>query len=59
MKGESKEKKIRKVRVWRREKSRRRKQRERERLCRRGLDVSEEASAADVAITVHCFVEGR
>lgn len=59
MKGESKEKKIRKVRVWRREKSRRRKQRERKRLCRRGLDVSEEASAVAVAITVHCFVEGR
>lgn len=56
MKSESKEKKIRKVRVLRTEK-RKRGNRERKTVEARRENVSEEASAVAVAIRVHCFVE--
>lgn len=58
MKGESKEKKIREVRVLRREKGKGRNG-ERKAVQSRFENVSLEASVAAVAIRVHCFLERR
>lgn len=55
MKGESKEKKIRKVRDLRKEEKIG--EMEREKLQAGPDNVSEEASAVGKAIRVHCFVE--